>query len=1211
MRSIKTLKHRLLLTTVVLFTLTQLFAQNSFFIKNKGQVFNQEGKFNNDVAYILSLKDYNVSFYSNHFAYEIFSKNNNDSSQLNVDRIELWFNNTTSASFITPNNKEKEVFNVFKNGKAFENIESFQKITYKNIWEGVDIEFQIHNNQLKYNYIISNQKIKSISLNIKGAEVEEKNGEILFKTLNKTLKETIPESYFLLSNDERKKEDVHFKISNNNLIFNLPKNRKKTYIIDPIAYGNQYTSYYGGAHMDFAQNVNTTKTNQVIISGYTVSTTNIATTGAHQTTLSDQDAFIAAFDNQGTRLWATYFGGPDQDRIYTAALDTNDNIFIAGNTTSLIGIATPGAFQQYISSGDDAFMTKFSSTGALIWSSYYGGNAHELITAIEVDNSNKVYITGHTSSSDLTCTPNAFRNSIDGYENAFLGAFDNNGNVIYNSYYIKGSNTRGESISISNNGTIYFSGYTNDTETITYPSVHQTNNNGYIEGFLVKLNPQFQMIWKTYIGGDHNDLIESMAIDSLENIYIVGKTKSSIGIATTNSFQSSYSNNWDGFVIKLDSTCSQLWGTYIQTGNSEEITAIKLKDSSIWFLGIVNGSNFPTNSSALQTNNNGGFDNLIVNLSDTGGLIWSSYLGGTNDEFGYDLTFNNSNNIIITGQTGSNSDITTTNAHQVNYGGNLYDGFWTKLCKPTHPTILSQSGHINLCEGDSINILSNNSFSHYLWSNGDTTNSIYLSIGGEYVLKTKDINNCPGRSDTLTLNIIPHNNINLQVSNSTICHNDSVLLSIPNIYNSYLWNNGDTSSTIYISDNQEYYLTTTNIHGCTFHSDSVQLLTSQYNYPIQLIGDTIICSGGESILYTSGLNSINWNSLETSNSITVDSSGNYWFTGSDTNNCPAISDTISITQINYNSPTLILDTNSYFSICWNDSIQLSAENNFISYLWSNGDTTQIANLSQEGFYYVSATDSNGCVGISDSIKIEYKTLGISNIIQTQGNEFCEKDSLLLLTQLNLSNIEWNLNNINDDSLYILTGGNYYYSAIDSLGCSTFSDTITIFENNTPDVQIIGGEDTICIHDSLYLSNISSLNTYLWSNNIQNSTNYYTLDTLGTNIISLIGTDINNCTSSDSIRVTVIDCAAYDNIYEEANYNIEYNIINNQLFINSPIEIKDLTLIDLNGKIIFQKENIGLSSYNIDSENITPSLYLLKIELIQFDTIIIKKVNLIK
>ena len=68
------------------------------------------------------------------------------------------------------------------------------------------------------------------------------------------------------------------------------------------------------------------------------------------------------------------------------------------------------------------------------------------------------------------------------------------------------------------------------------------------------------------------------------------------------------------------------------------------------------------------------------------------------------------------------------------YGGHAYDGFWTKLCSPVSPTILSNVGNVSICQGDTIIVNSINTFSDYIWNSGDTTSTIKIYNSGVYQL---------------------------------------------------------------------------------------------------------------------------------------------------------------------------------------------------------------------------------------------------------------------------------------------------------------------------------------------------------------------------------------------------------------------------------------------------------------------------------------------
>ena len=285
--------------------------------------------------------------------------------------------------------------------------------------------------------------------------------------------------------------------------------------------------------------------------------------------------------------------------------------------------------------------------------------------------------------------------------------------------------------------------------------------------------------------------------------------------------------------------------------------------------------------------------------------------------------------------------------------------------------------------------------------------------------------------------MVPKVELLIQQSSTAICNNDSVLLFVNDNYSSYLWSNGDTTSSIYVSDEQFYSLMVTNSIGCEYFSDTIHITSAQYTYPVSIVGDTVICLGGESILFTSAvLPNIIWNNQAVSSSISVDSSGSYFFNGIDTNGCSVVSDTITITQVSNPTPSLVLDTATFFKACFGDTILLTAENNFISYEWSIGDSTQSISITQPGEYYVEATDSNGCIGISDSIEVVFTPLPIVKI-NPLPDTLCLNDSVFITSTANLESYSW-FNGVTTPSFYLpLDSSGLYQISLegsDSNGC---------------------------------------------------------------------------------------------------------------------------------------------------------------------------------
>jgi hypothetical protein len=121
--------------------------------------------------------------------------------------------------------------------------------------------------------------------------------------------------------------------------------------------------------------------------GRTSSAANIATSGTYQFTLAGSlDVFLTKFNKSGARIWSTYYGGPAPDIAYAMAVHEDGFVYLTGGTSSTIGVASPGAQQATYGGGiDDIFLAKFGSSGQRLWSTYYGGPAHDVAQAITLD----------------------------------------------------------------------------------------------------------------------------------------------------------------------------------------------------------------------------------------------------------------------------------------------------------------------------------------------------------------------------------------------------------------------------------------------------------------------------------------------------------------------------------------------------------------------------------------------------------------------------------------------------------------------------------------------------------------------------------------------------------------------------------------------------------------------------------------------------------
>ena len=187
-------------------------------------------------------------------------------------------------------------------------------------------------------------------------------------------------------------------------------------------------TYYGGPDLD-TWGYCAVDEDHVYLAGTTLSDSDISTPGAHQVAATspgsfDDDGFVVQFDHNGQRNWGTYFGGPVGEAVLGMATDGNGSVLITGFTTSSSGIASLGSYDTSLDSLDEGFLAKFTRTGALHWSTYYGDYSYDVGKGCAALGGDIVYMVGNTYSTASIASPGAYDTTNDGPNDMFLVKFD-------------------------------------------------------------------------------------------------------------------------------------------------------------------------------------------------------------------------------------------------------------------------------------------------------------------------------------------------------------------------------------------------------------------------------------------------------------------------------------------------------------------------------------------------------------------------------------------------------------------------------------------------------------------------------------------------------------------------------------------------------------------------------------------------------------------
>lgn len=431
------------------------------------------------------------------------------------------------------------------------------------------------------------------------------------------------------------------------------------------------------------------------------------------------DAFVAKFDNTGKNLvYFTYLGGSAEDGGLDLAIDPLGNACVAGFTLSP-NFPTRNALYPRMNSlfnttvgiyDADAFVAELNTNGsALIFSTYLGGTNTDIADGIALDGDGNIYLTGLTGSGDFPTT-----NALPGQTAFSGGLFDafvtklapGGTSLIYSTFLGGPGLDEGQGIAADTNGFAYVTGFTGSTNflitTNAFDAVlnHSENLISY-DGFVTKLSPGGSLVYSTFLGGTNDDYGYRIRTDGLGNAYVAGTTLSQDFLNTISNVPglqqigSPAIVSFDAFLTKLDPTGVPVFST-VFGGDSTDIAWDLAVDGqgNTFLVGNTYSTNFPaTNVFAPFTGTNSGFSDVFVTAinSNATAVLYSAYLGGWTNDWGYGIAVDAESSAYIVGNTYSTNFPTSAAPFQGFLDGTS-DAFIAKIRLADPPLSLAVAG---------------------------------------------------------------------------------------------------------------------------------------------------------------------------------------------------------------------------------------------------------------------------------------------------------------------------------------------------------------------------------------------------------------------------------------------------------------------------------------------------------------------------------------
>jgi hypothetical protein len=502
-------------------------------------------------------------FLSRGRGYTIFLKSTGYDVQLRGVRLHTTLAGESTAPTVRGENVQPGRVHYLKANSSVKSVPTYGQIRYERVYPGIDLLYYGNQHQLEYDFLVSpGADAGRIILRFEGPDSVhiDDGGNLVLHTKDAVIVQHKPRIYQRIGKSTREVDGKYRMISANAVGFQVGAyDRTSPLVIDPIL---SYATFLGGSNGD--------------------------------------------------------------DAASGVATDAAGNVYITGSTTStnfptLSPLQANAGSQDADNPSNDAFVTKLSPAGALIYSTYIGGSNDDNSNAIAVDSSGNVTIAGSTTSSDFPTTAGAVSRAcnikssgtcLDG----FVARLNPAGSGFVYSTYLGGTNDdEARGVALDASGNAYVLGKTASTDFPVTAGAYSTDSS--TAAFVTKLGPSGAIVYSTYFGaGSGATDPRGIAADPSGNTYITGATPSSTSTGT------------DVFITKLNAGGSGAVYTQFLRGSKDDAgNAITLDSSgNAYVAGQTSSVDFPTTSGVFQN----GFAGGALFRSTDSALTWTAASSG-------------------------------------------------------------------------------------------------------------------------------------------------------------------------------------------------------------------------------------------------------------------------------------------------------------------------------------------------------------------------------------------------------------------------------------------------------------------------------------------------------------------------------------------------------------------------------------------------------
>jgi hypothetical protein len=600
-------------------------------------------------------------------------------------------------------------------------VRSFEEVVYPDLYPGIDLHYRPVAQGVKYELLLEPRaELARVSLSVEGAEALEldPDGDLIVRTPAGDFRDVAPSGV----QEGRAIPCAFVLLGPTSYGFSCQRfDRGKAFVIDPV-----YSTYIGpaddadgGTDRDEAWAVTVDPDGNLLVTGETESDDFPVTPGVLREEGDDREVFVAKLSANGRELvWATYLGGNDWEGGRSIALDARRYPHVTGYTLSPDFPTSPSAYDAVIAGvcvpDTWGFVAVLHESGSvLIYSTFVrsvcdlpGGN---FLNEIALGPDGSVYVAGSTQSDEFPTTAGAFDETFNGGDQDAVvvrlqpdptnddpdpGTVVDEADLLYATYLGGDRDDQAWSLAVNRAGNAYVTGCTESNEVphpdgdfpVTIDAVdttsHDTIDDGDCDVFVTVLDEDGgDLLWSALFGGLADETGHSIALDGAAAVYVAGSTESDDFPFVAGSYDDTYNGAQDAFVVTLVPEGRELvYATALGGAGREHGRSVAVDGrGDAYVTGYTESADFPFAPGAYDPTHNGGRDVFLTRLNATGAdLVYSSFLGGADDDEGAAVALDGDCFAYLGGWTSSDNFPTTFRALDRSYNDNR-DAFLAKF----------------------------------------------------------------------------------------------------------------------------------------------------------------------------------------------------------------------------------------------------------------------------------------------------------------------------------------------------------------------------------------------------------------------------------------------------------------------------------------------------------------------------------------------------